>query len=165
MKIRICVCILVCLLIFPLVLSACQQEELGGSGEISDKSEYVGERLNWDNSMFSSFQPPAKLKAENVTVKVIEETGINVLENNLRYLQICYGYRVGYDVYYVPCEELELYSIVNKNGDSGYYAAGDSHVVIIGNCLLIALAVHDASDYKEIVVKDTLNSKVVEVLN
>ena len=163
--------LIVALLLCLVIIGGCctvNDVETSGYSDVESKetqSDAMKEQSNESvNPLYADFQPPESLNPKDFAVRLIENQELyDGTISKSRFLQIFYGYYIGSKATYIPCEELELYSVLNKNGDSGYYAAGDSHTVLIGDCIVIALAVHDASDYDEIVVKDTLNSYLIEV--
>lgn len=60
-------------------------------------------------------------------------------------LQTMYGYCVDGTWTYIPCENYELYGILDDEVDKGFDAAEKSHIVKIGEYLLIAMRVPNYS--------------------
>ena len=124
--------ILAILLILSMLFSGCQHDIEHESKEISVSTS---SNNKFENTVFAAFQPPDKLSPNDIAVRVIEETGIDGSEKNLRYLQIYYGYYIGDTATYIPCEELDLFSIIDKT--TRIYNYNICLSLIIGKCIAL----------------------------
>lgn len=77
-----------------------------------------------------------------------------------RVMQLYYGYCID-DVWYdIPCENYDLIGICDNKGNYGYDAAGDDHIVKIGNKIVFAFSTTSFYDSQ---LKDSLDSKTYEI--
>jgi hypothetical protein len=82
-------------------------------------------------------------------------------KENTKYLELRYGYKPTRTTRrYIEAARLDLKSIVNKS-HVGKSAANESHVVMMGDCLVIAIAVFDMEENVAYTVKDSTNSAVM----
>lgn len=83
--------------------------------------------------------------------------------NSREFLQIYYGYCLDGVWYDIPCENYELIGIFDNQNCSGFDAAGGSHVVKIGDYLLICVKMGASlNDEAHCQITDTLGSAVTE---
>lgn len=95
---------------------------------------------------------------DNIRIQAkVRDCGDNIPEGYTA-LQIYYGYFVDSKWYDYPCENYDLEGIYIDRAEFGYDAAGENHIVKIGDKILIALPTRRNG---EIEVKDTLGSKVI----
>lgn len=88
------------------------------------------------------------------------EEAVSLPKENTQYCELLYGCKYyGQSNKYVEAARLDLRSIENK-GKVGRKAARESHIVMIGDCLLIAVAVYDMKENVAYVVEDSTNSTV-----
>lgn len=85
----------------------------------------------------------------------------NPPDENTIYYERYYGFKLTNQTKkYIAASSLDLRSIENK-GKTGTDVAKESHMVLIGDCVLIAIAVYDMQDGCAYVVKDSTNSSVM----
>ena len=95
---------------------------------------------------------------DNIRIQAkVRDCGDNIPEGYTA-LQIYYGYFIDGKWYDYPCENYDLKGIHSDRAKFGYDAAGENHIVQIGDKILIALPTWRNS---EIEVNDTLGSKVI----
>ena len=146
------------LLIFGLV--GCFDE--GISFESSQVSEISN--LN-DTSNEESIDPsaffPNNMSPNEFVITVRDAKIFNSPDENTAYLEMYYGYKpTSQTRKYIESSKLDLRSIENE-GKTGKDAATESHVVMLGDCLLIAIAVYDMEENTAYVVKDSAGSPVM----
>ena len=129
------------------------------SSQISDSSNIS------DNSSEESIDPseffPDNMSIYDVVIRTAEYESFKQTEFDTEYMEVLYGYKTSSAAArYIAKDMLDLRSIENK-GKMGNDAARDSHIVMLGDCLLIAIAVYDMEENTAYVVKDSTNSQVI----
>ena len=149
---KITALILALLLIFGLV--GCNYEET--PVESSQVSESTGEESVDPSEFF-----PENMSVNDFVVRVVENEELKQPDSDTKYLEVVYGYKeTSQTRRFIGVEMLDLRSVATK-GNVGRDAAGESHIVMLGDCLLIAIAVYDMKDGCAYVVKDSTNSGVM----
>ncbi|MBR6563603.1 MAG: hypothetical protein IKK70_06680 [Clostridia bacterium] len=102
----------------------------------------------------------------DIDVKFVErECRLDELTFNGRTaLQTMYGYCVDGTWTYIPCENYELYGILDDEGDKGFEVAEKSHIVKIGEHLLVAVRVPNYSfDMRVEISEDSSDTRIFAI--
>ena len=121
-------------------------------------SKDAPEYLDATRTAEALIKPNIPYVVDNIRIQAkVRDCGDNIPEGYTA-LQIYYGYFVDSKWYDYPCENYDLKGIYIDRAKFGYDAAGENHIVKIGDKILIALPTWRNG---EIEVKDTLGSKVI----
>ena len=107
-----------------------------------------------DNNSNVSVDPstffPNNMGVNDFSLRVRDVGTTKISNPNAQNILLLYGYQAGASVKrYIPTSALDLRSIVNK-GRTGKDAARESHVVLLNDLLLIAIAVYDMEELMKI---------------
>ena len=174
--------IIILLIIFLCLFSACQDGNSAPqfTSQITETiparvtQDFTQEILNKYRPAEAALLPDFSTEIQDIrfSVKprehVPQTTGIDEIDvklQNQTYLQIYYGYYSNGKWYDIPCENYELKGIFNIfRDDTGFDAAGDSHIVKIGPYLLVCVRHYSMSAPKWATfctIKDTIGSESV----
>lgn len=129
---------------------------------VSKEETVSNEDINVENFF------PSNMSVNDVVIKAYEiedliytSDALDLPKENTKYLEMRYGYKITRQTSrYIEAARLDLKSIENK-GKVGKSAAKESHIVMMGDCLFIAIAVYDMKENVAYVVEDSTNSYVV----
>ncbi len=126
------------------------------SSQVNDSSNIS------DNSSEESIDPseffPEDMTPDDFVVRNSEIKLTNGPDSDTVFFSILYGYKPTRQTRsFISIDKLDLRSIENK-GKTGKDAARDSHLVMLGDCLLIAIAVYDMEENTAYVVEDSTNT-------
>lgn len=145
-KTIICIAIFLVLAVAIVVVAHCIEEE----HNFLDESRRI-EALK---------KPDIPDNITDVRIQVKERDCGENIPHGYTALQIYYGFYSDGKWQDYPCENYDLAGIYLDRGEFGYDAAGENHVVKLGNKILIALPSYRNND---IMVSDTLSSKVIVI--
>ena len=102
--------------------------------------------------------PEIPEKVKNIRINVVaDESSSSQSDVNA---QIYYGFLSGYTWTDAPCENYKLAGIFGNEGNFGYQAAGKSHILEMGDKIVIALT--PVQTKGSLTASDTLNSTVLK---
>lgn len=150
--------ILTLFLMFGLV-GCFEESEQPESSQVNESRE--NSELSIEESIDPSEFFPDNMSPNKFVVTVQDTKIINPPDENTEYLKMCYGYKpTSQTRKYIEISKLDLRSIENK-GKTGNDATRESHIVMLGDCLVIAIAVYDMEENTAYVVKDSTYSPVM----
>ncbi|MBE6683538.1 MAG: hypothetical protein E7595_05230 [Ruminococcaceae bacterium] len=147
--------ILALFLMFGLVgcFEGSEQSESSQVNENSDSSEISTEESIDPSGFFPDNMSPNDFVVRNTEVKLT-----NGPDSDTVFFSILYGYKPTKQTRsFISIDKLDLRSI-EQQGKIGKDAARESHVVMLGDCLLIAIAVYDMDENVAYVVEDSTNT-------
>ena len=123
---------------------------------------------NWNHAFdknrpeTATYKPDVSADITGVNFKLIErECRVDDILLGKTALQMMYGYCKDGVWTYVPCENYDLIGIFENEGEFGYDAAKGSHIVKIGDYLLISASIGYNQSEVRAVVNDTRDSQIV----
>lgn len=116
--------------------------------------------LNQSRPNEALVKPDIPDKVADVRVQVKERDCGGNIPQGYTAMQIYYGFYSDGKWHDYPCENYDLAGIYFNRSDFGYDAAGEHHVVKLGDKILIALHSYRSND---IMVSDTLGSEVMVI--
>ncbi len=130
-----------------------ESSQVNDSSNISDSSN--------DESIDPSEFFPEDMSPNDFVITVRDAKIFNPPDESTTYVELYYGFKpTSQTRRYIEVSKLDLRSIENK-GITGKDAARDSHIVMLGDCLVIAVAVYDMEENTAYVVKDSTYSPVM----
>lgn len=145
-KILLCVCIILILIISIIAVA----QSIDGEDNFLDDTR-PSEAL---------VKPEIPNEVFDIRVQVKERAYDVGQLDDYKVMQIYYGFYSDGKWHDYPCENYDLVGISDNFKKQGYEAAGDDHIIKIGNYILIAFSVMGFDDVE---ITDSLGSKVQEV--